>query len=53
MRIDTPYYRMIRLSKIASKLSTAAREAMVNRFFDAFPPAESAVVTKKIYKSGL
>ncbi len=40
MSIDAPYYRKTMLSKIATKLSTAAREAMVNRFFDAFPPAE-------------
>jgi len=42
MSLDAPCYRKTMLSKIATKLSTTAKEAMVNRFFDAFPPAESS-----------
>ncbi|MEI6708718.1 MAG: class I SAM-dependent methyltransferase [Methylococcales bacterium] len=38
MSVDTPYYRKSMLSKIATELSLAARQSIVNLFFEAFPP---------------
>lgn len=44
MSVEAPYYRNSMLSKIATDLSLAARQSMVNQFFEAFPPSESLSV---------